>query len=178
MNKSMDHYIQHDKKIDKNTNIRKFEKGVSTNKQEKEEKIRCGLSLYSFEYECEWYIDSGCSHHMAGDKSKMESLRKNHHGNVILGTDVSTKVLGHGRAKINKNRVAVDSLLVQGLKNNILSVGQMVVNGNINVFIATKCKVMNEVTGKVIIRGYRNQDKLYVFKDRNSHRYEKGSDLT
>lgn len=37
--------------------------------------------------------------------------------------------------------------------------------------------VMNELTAKFIIRGYRNQDKLYVFEDRNSHRYEKSLDL-
>lgn len=49
--------------------------------------------------------------------------------------------------------------------------------GNIILFTLTKCKVINEVTGKVIITGHINQDKLYVFEDRNSHRYEKGSDL-
>lgn len=42
------------------------------------------------------------------------------------------------------------------------------------MFISTKCKVMDEVTRKVIIRGYINRDKLYVFEDQNSHRYEKG----
>jgi len=52
---------------------------------------------------------------MTGDKSKMASLKKNQHGNVILGANVSSKVLGQGKAKINKNRVDTDALLVQGL---------------------------------------------------------------
>ena len=49
--------------------------------------------------------------------------------------------------------------------------------GNIIVFTSTKCKVMNEVTRKVIARGYRNRDKLYVFEEQTSHKYEKDSDL-
>ena len=44
----------------------------------------------------------------------------------------------------------VDALLVQGLKKNILNVGQMEDKGNIVVFTSTKCKVLNEVNGKVI----------------------------
>jgi len=106
----------------------------------------------------------------------MESLTKNHHGNVILGTDISTKFLGQDKAIINKIR-AVDDLLVQGLKQNIISVEKIANKGNIIMFTSTKCKDMNEENGKVIIRGYKNQDKLYVFEDQNSHIYEKGSDL-
>ena len=48
--------------------------------------------------------------------------------------------------------------------------------GNIIVFASTKCKVMDEETGEVIARGYRNTDKLYVFKDLTSHRCEEDSD--
>ena len=44
------------------------------------------------------------------------SLKKNQHGNVILGNNAPTKVLGKGRAKINKHRGATDNLLVQVLK--------------------------------------------------------------
>ena len=124
-NKSIDFCKQHGRQPDKKLNIRKFEKGGSTNKKENEEQIRCGFSLFSFKDKDEWYIDSGCYHHMIGDKRKMESLRKNHHGNFILGTDVSGNVLGQGKAIINKTREEVDALLVQGLKKNILSVGQI-----------------------------------------------------
>ena len=124
-----------------------------------------------------WYIDNGCSHHMTGDKSKMESLKKNKDGKVILSNDAPTKVLGKGRAIINKNRKEVDTLLVQGLKQNILSVGQMADKGNVIVFTSTKCKVMDEETREVIARGYKNTDKLYVFKDLTSLRCEEDSDL-
>ena len=46
---------------------------------------------------------------MIGDKSKMESLKKNQDGKVILSNSAPTKVLGKGRAKINKDRGATDT---------------------------------------------------------------------
>jgi len=48
--------------------------------------------------------------------------------------------------------------------------------GNIILFTSIKCKVINEVTGKFIIRGYRNPNKLYVFEEQKSHSYEKDPD--
>jgi len=110
---------------------------------------------------------------MTGDKSKMESLKKIRHGNVILGTNVSSKFLGQGKGKINKTRGESHTLLFQGLKKNILSVGQMEDKRNIIVFTSTKCKVMNGLTRKFIARGYRNPNNLYIFKEWNSHIYEK-----
>ena len=90
----MDCRRHYGKQRNKNIDIRKSEKDGSTNKQEKEYRITCGLFVYSFEDKDEWYIDNGCSHHMTGDKSKMKYMMMNHHGNGILGTDVSAKVLG------------------------------------------------------------------------------------
>jgi len=112
---------------------------------------------------------------MTRGKSKMKSLRKNQDGKVILGKNAPTKVLGKSRAKINKNRRAIDTLLVQGLKQNVLSVGQTEDKGNVIVFTSTKCKVIDEETRKVIERGYRNSNKLYMFKEMNPHRNEEDS---
>lgn len=69
-NKYMDHRRQYGNQLNKNIDIRKSEKDGSTNKQENKKQIRCGLALFSFEDEDEWYIDSGCSHHMTGYKNK------------------------------------------------------------------------------------------------------------
>jgi len=49
---------------------------------------------------------------MIGDESKMESLKKNQDVRVILGNSAPTKVVGKGRAKINKHKGAADTLLV------------------------------------------------------------------
>ena len=37
------------------------------------------------------------THHKTGDKSNMESLKKNQYGKVILGNNSPVKVLGKGR---------------------------------------------------------------------------------
>lgn len=96
---------------------------------------------------------------MIGDKSKMKYLKRNQYGKVIISNDAPTKVSGKGRAIIKKNRKASSTLLVQCLKKNVLSVGQMVYKENVIVFTSTKCKVMDEETGKVIERGNINADK-------------------
>ena len=112
---------------------------------------------------------------MYGDKNKFVSLKKNKDGKVILENNSPIKVLRKGRAKLNKYIRAVDVLLVQWLKQNILSVGQMEYKGNVDVFTSTKCRVIDEEYGKVIERGYRNPEKLYVFKYFNSRKYEEDS---
>ena len=84
------------------------------NKHKEEEHIRCGLALFSFEDEDEWFINNGCSHQMTGDKSNMKCLRKSQDDKVILGNSSLAKFLGKGRAKINKFIREVDSLLLKG----------------------------------------------------------------
>jgi len=103
MNTSMDCLRQHGKQSNKNIDVKRLEKDGS---------INISLALYSFEEEDKWYIDSGFSHHMTADKSKMESLKKSPHGKLILRNNAPAKVLGKGRAKINKHRGAFDTLPV------------------------------------------------------------------
>lgn len=44
--------------------------------------------------------------------------------------------------------------------------------GNVIVLTSTKWKVIDEESGKIIARLYRNPNKLYVLKELDSHRYE------
>ena len=70
-----------------------------------------------------WYIDSGCSKHMTGDKSKFMSLREHKSGNLNFGNDALGKIRGKGMVSLNSGKgKAQDVLFVDGLKHNILSV--------------------------------------------------------
>ena len=60
------------------------------------EDTKCKVALYAKKKKCQWYIDSGCSKHMAGDKSKFLKLTKKEKGIVIFGDNVSAKILGKG----------------------------------------------------------------------------------
>jgi hypothetical protein len=53
----------------------------------KNEDNKCGLVFSSQRQKYSWYIDSGCSSHMTGDKSKFISLKENKSGSVIVGND-------------------------------------------------------------------------------------------
>ena len=58
---------------------------------EKEGKLQvenCGIALFAEDEESQWYIDSGCSRHMTGDKDKLlaySALEKEK--NVTFGND-------------------------------------------------------------------------------------------
>ena len=43
-----------------------------------------------------WYIDSGCSKHMTGDKCKFLSLSEHKSGDVTFGNDAPRKIRGKG----------------------------------------------------------------------------------
>ncbi len=112
---------------------------------------------------------------MSGDKNKFESLKKSKDGKVILGNSAPTKVLGKSRAKLDKYRKVDDTLLVQGLKHNIPSVGPIDDKGHIIVFTSTKWKFIEEDIRKVITWGLKNADKLYVLVKKNLGRNKRYS---
>ena len=47
----------------------------------------------------EWYVDSGCSKHMIGNKSAFANIEKDIES-LSFGNNNSTKVLGKGRVKL------------------------------------------------------------------------------
>lgn len=116
-----------------------------------------------FEEEDKWYIDSGCSHHMSGNKRKIISLKKNKSGNIILGNSSSSKVLGMGNVELDIKSIEVANVfLVDGLKDRILSVGKIVDKGKVIVSTFTRCKIVKEGTRKTIAKGFKMQ-KDYMY---------------
>jgi len=68
-----------------------------------------------------WYLDSGCSRHMTGEKSMFLTLAMKEGGNVKFGGNQSGKIIGTetiGNASISINNV----WLLNGLKHNLLSI--------------------------------------------------------
>ena len=66
----------------------------------KKENNKCGLVLSVQRKKGPWYINSGCSKHMTGDKSKFLSLSENKSGNVTFGNDDLGKIKGKGMVKL------------------------------------------------------------------------------
>jgi hypothetical protein len=91
--------------------------------------------------EDEWYIDSGCSSHMTGDQSKFVILKKKG-GNVAIGDDSSTKILGKRTVNLGSENVKAGKvLLVEYLKHNPLNVNKICDQGYTLMFYSRKCKI-------------------------------------
>jgi len=71
----------------------------------------------------DWVIDSGCSHHMTGDKNKFLDLERYEGGMVKFGDNSASRIRGRGTIYFDGKSKIGNVLYVEGLKHNILSVG-------------------------------------------------------
>jgi hypothetical protein len=127
---------------------------------------KCGLVLSAQNKRNPWYIDSGCSKHMIGDRSKFLTLSDSKSGNVTFGNDAPGKVKGKGIVSLsNGKRKAQDVMLVENLKHNLLSVSQVCDRGCVVVFTSKDCKIKSVDSGKLVAKGIRTKNNVYVLKE-------------
>ena len=95
----------------------------------------CGIALQAQNHNSgKWYVDSGFSKHMTGNKYAFINIEKDK-GFVSFRNKNSTKVLGKGTTKLgSKNSLAENVLLVDNMKHNLLSVIQMYDQGHELIF--------------------------------------------
>ena len=60
-----------------------------------------------------WYLDSGCSRHMTGNKRWLSKLEKKNGGNVTFGDSKTGKIRGIGEISIDDD-VLVKKYFVRG----------------------------------------------------------------
>ncbi|GJT57245.1 retrovirus-related pol polyprotein from transposon TNT 1-94 [Tanacetum coccineum] len=70
-----------------------------------------------------WYLDSGCSKHMTGDRSHLTNFVNKFLGTVKFKNDHVAKILGYGDYQIG-NVTILRVYYVEGLGHNLFSVGQ------------------------------------------------------
>jgi hypothetical protein len=132
----------------------------------KNEDNKCGLVLSSQTQKDSWYIDTGCSKHMTGDKSKFLSLKENKSGSVTFGNDAPGKIRGKGLVSLSNGRSKdKDVLSVDGLKHNLLSVRQICDRGCEVTFTAKNCKIKTVNIGELLAKGVRTENNAYVLKE-------------
>ncbi|XP_020272099.1 uncharacterized protein LOC109847272 [Asparagus officinalis] len=80
-----------------------------------------------------WYLDSGASNHMCGIKKFFTELNKTMQGDVTFGDQSNIPVKGKGKimtqTKTGENMYISDVYYVPALRNNILSLGQLLKRG-------------------------------------------------
>ncbi|MDF3686383.1 hypothetical protein, partial [Enterobacter hormaechei] len=79
-----------------------------------------------------WIIDSGCSYHVTGDKSKFITFTQYDGNSVRFGNDAPCQIKGKGSIKLTEKISCDNAYYVEGLNYNLLSVSQL---GNVG------CKV-------------------------------------
>ncbi|GKA57787.1 retrovirus-related pol polyprotein from transposon TNT 1-94, partial [Tanacetum coccineum] len=70
-----------------------------------------------------WYLDSGCSKHMTGDRSQLTNFVHKFLGTVKFGNDQVAKIIGYGDYQIGNVTIS-RVYYVEGLGHNLFSVGQ------------------------------------------------------
>ena len=116
-----------------------------------------------------WILDSGCTSHMTGDKSKLSNMKTFNGGSVKFGNNDGDKIIGKDSVSLNDGRIKCDNVLyVDGLKHNLLSVRQLCKEGHNVVFSNKDCVIRSIKTGKQIGQGKRTSNNMYVLAEKNT----------
>ena len=79
-----------------------------------------------------WYIDSGCSNHMSGDKHYFVTLEENVKIHITLGNGKKEDVTENGTIVVKTKNSSSNSIheasSVSGLTQNLLSLGELIKN--------------------------------------------------
>ena len=109
---------------------------------------------------CLWYLDSGCSRHMTGDKALFKSLKEKVGDYVTFGDGSHAQVLGKGTVEIPRLPLLKDVLYIKGLKENLLSITQICDEDFLVQFSKKGCVIIAE-DGIQVLEGNRTTDNCY-----------------
>lgn len=97
----------------------------------------------------EWYVDSGASAHMTANKEWIRNVNSTPFlSEITVANDTKVPVLCSGDVQISTNYdydiMVKNVLCVPSLTTNLLSVSELIKNGNKVVFEANKCYIRNK----------------------------------
>ncbi|XP_040363426.1 uncharacterized protein LOC121049643 [Rosa chinensis] len=108
-----------------------------------------------------WYVDSGCSRHMTGDKTWFTSFKdENTTGSVTFGDGRKANILARGTVNTPGIPNLKNVLFVEGLTANLISVSQLADDYEDVWFNKQRCLVLNQ-KGEGIMGGKRSFDNCY-----------------
>jgi len=109
-----------------------------------------------------WFLDSGWSRHMRGDKSNFFSLTAFDGGRVAFENGKSETIVGVGKVGKSLSHSIDNVYLVDGLQHDLLSVSQLCDRGNHVEFYSDQCLITNVNSGRVVLRGKRHNNVYKV----------------
>nr|GEU95520.1 copia protein [Tanacetum cinerariifolium] len=115
-----------------------------------------------------WYLDSGCSKHMTGDRSQLTNFVNKFLGTVKFSNDHVAKIMGYGDYK-TRNVTISRVYFVEGLGHNLFSVGQFCDSDLEVAFHQHTCFIRN-LEGVDLLAGSRDKVLFEVFLSLNLKR--------
>jgi hypothetical protein len=109
---------------------------------------------------CLWYLDSGCSKHMTGNKTLLKDVQIGKGGWITYGDGSQSKVIGKGIIDIPGLGTSQEALYVEGLKANLLSISQFCDNDLVVQFYKKECNIFDS-SGKWLMGGERTAENCY-----------------
>jgi hypothetical protein len=109
---------------------------------------------------CLWYLDSGCSKHMTGDKTLLKEVQMGKGGRITYGNGSQSKVIGKGIIDIPGLGTSQEALYVKGLNANLLSISQFCDNDLVVQFSKRECNIFDS-SGKWLMGVERTAHNCY-----------------
>ncbi|GJT00754.1 retrovirus-related pol polyprotein from transposon TNT 1-94 [Tanacetum coccineum] len=100
-----------------------------------------------------WYLDSGCSKHMTGNRSKLKNFVEKFIGTVRFGNDHFKAFMGYGYYVIGDSVIS-RVYYMEGLGHNLFSVGQFC-DSNLKVAFRKHSCFVRDINGADLLKGSR-----------------------
>uniref|UniRef100_A0A5B7B3A2 CCHC-type domain-containing protein n=1 Tax=Davidia involucrata TaxID=16924 RepID=A0A5B7B3A2_DAVIN len=130
-------------------------RGEKSNFAEKEEEVSLLMVCHTKEetHNNLWYLDTGCSNHMCGEKSAFSDLDESFCDSVKFGDNSRVSVMGKWKVSIQTKGNFVQTisnvLFVPDLRTNLLSVGQLQEKGYEISIKDEVCRIEDEKLGLI-----------------------------
>ena len=109
---------------------------------------------------CLWYLDSGCSKHMIGNKGLFKTLFEGKIGKVTFGDGSKSMIRGIRTVDIPKLPIFEDVWYVNELKANLFNISRICDNGLNVLFTKYECEILDG-GGDCMCIGVRTADNYY-----------------
>ncbi|GJU77226.1 retrovirus-related pol polyprotein from transposon TNT 1-94 [Tanacetum coccineum] len=106
-----------------------------------------------------WYLDSGCSKHMTGNRSKLKNFMEKFIGTVRFGNDHFGAIMGYGDYVIGDSVIS-RVYYVEGLGHNLFSVGKFY-DSDLEVAFRKHSCFVRDINGADLLKGSRSTN-LYT----------------
>ncbi|GKD46632.1 hypothetical protein Tco_1271277 [Tanacetum coccineum] len=114
------------------------------------------LNLYLAVQILLWYLDSGCSKHMTGDRSQLTNFVNKFLGTVKFGNDHMEMILGYGDYQIGNVTIS-KVYYVEGLGNNLFSFRKFC-DSNLEVAFRQHTCFIHNLEGVDLLTGSRGNN--------------------